>query len=140
MDLEEDIIHVDWQLQRIDRKLTRAPIKTDAGQHTLPLLPIVREALLDLVLWQSDARRRAGNIWQDTGFVFTTRTGQPVEPRDLARTFERIVQHAGLRPIRLHNLRHMVAQFLKKLHTAPDDAMKILGHAQITTTLAIGRR
>lgn len=137
VDLEQDIIHIDWQLQRIDGKLTRAPIKTDAGQRTLPLLPIVRDALLDLALWQSSARRRAGSTWQDTGYIFTTRTGQPVEPRDLSRSFERITKDTGLRPIRLHDLRHTVAQFLKKLRTAPNDAKEILGHARITTTLAI---
>ena len=43
----------------------------------------------------------------------------------------------GLWPIRLHDLRHTVAQFLKKLRTAPNDAKEILGHARITTTPAI---
>lgn len=137
VDLEEDVIHVDWQLQRINRKLTRTEVKTDAGQRTLPLLPIGRDALLDLALWQSDARRRAANNWQETDYVFTTRTGQPIEPRDLVRSFERIAQHGGLRSIRLHDLRHTVAQFLKKLRTAPNDTKEILGHAQITMTLAI---
>jgi integrase len=137
VDLEEDLIHVDWQLQRMNGKLTRTQVKTDAGQRILPLLPIARDALLDLALWQSNNRRHTGNAWHETGYVFTTRTGQPVEPRDLVRSFERIIRHAGLRPIRLHDLRHTVAQFLKKLRTAPNDAKEILGHARITTTLAI---
>ena len=38
---------------------------------------------------------------------------------------------------RTHDLRHTVAQLLKKLRTAPNDAEEILGHARITTTLAI---
>jgi len=137
VDLVENVIHVDWQLQRIGGRLTRTLVKTDAGQRVLPLLPIARDALLDLALWQSDARRRAGTCWRETGYVFTTRTGQPVEPRDLARSFQRIARQAGLRPIRLHDLRHTVAQFLKKLGTAPNDAKEILGHARISTTLAI---
>jgi integrase len=137
IDLEDDLIRVDWQLQRINGQLTRTQVKTDAGQRTLPLLPIVRDALLDLALWQSDTRRHAGDTWHETGYVFTTRTGQPIEPRDLARSFERIARHAALRAIRLHDLRHTVAQFLKKLRTAPNDAKEILGHARITTTLAI---
>ena len=49
----------------------------------------------------------------------------------------RISEAARLRPIRLHDLRHTVAQFLKKLRTAPNDAKEILGHARIATTLAI---
>lgn len=137
IDLEDDLIRVDWQLQRINGQLTRTQIKTDAGQRTLPLLPIARDALLDLALWQSDTRRHAGHNWHETGYVFTTRTGHPVEPRDLARSFERITRQSGLRSIRLHDLRHTVAQFLKRLRTAPNDAKEILGHARITTTLAI---
>lgn len=137
IDLAEDVLHVDWQLQRIDGKLTRTPVKTDAGHRPLPLLSMARNALLDLALWQSDARRRAGATWPDSDYVFTTRTGEPIEPSDLARTFKRIARAAGLRPIRLHDLRHGVAQFLKKLGTAPNDAKEILGHARITTTLAI---
>lgn len=137
IDLEDDLIRVSWQLQRMNGKLTRTRVKTDAGQRILPLLPIARDALLDLALWQSNNRRHGGRAWHETGYVFTTRTGQPVEPRDLVRSFERIIRHAGLRPIRLHDLRHTVAQFLKRLRTAPNDAKEILGHARITTTLAI---
>ena len=137
VDLVEDVIRVEWQLQRANGQLRRAPVKTGAGQRTLPLLPIARDALLDLALWQSNARRRAGSNWQESGYVFTTRTGQPVEPGDLVRSFKRITRQVGLRPIRLHDLRHGMAQFLKKLRTAPNDAKEILGHARITTTLAI---
>ena len=48
-----------WQLQRMNGKLTRTQVKTDAGQRILPLLPIARDALLDLALWQSNNRRHA---------------------------------------------------------------------------------
>ena len=58
--------------------------------------------------------------------------GAPVEPRNLARSFARLVEAAGLRPIRLHDLRHTVASLLKKLQTAPNDAKEILGHARIS--------
>ena len=61
--------------------------------------------------------------------------GGPVEPRNLARSFEQPAKAAGLRPIRLHDLRHTVASLLKKLRTAPNDAKEILGHARISTTM-----
>jgi integrase len=57
--------------------------------------------------------------------------------RNVARTFERLVQASGLRKIRLHDLRHTVATLLKSLKVPPRDAMQILGHARISVTLEI---
>lgn len=137
IDLEENMLRVDWQLQRRGGQLVRAKVKTEAGHRALPLLPIARDALLDLAECQAAARRRARDDWQDTGYVFTTRSGLPVEPRNLVRSFARLVEAAGLRPIRLHDLRHTVASLLKKLRTAPNDAKEILGHARISTTMEV---
>lgn len=53
--------------------------------------------------------------WTSHELVFTTNTGRPVEPRNLARSFERITEAAGLRPIRLHDVRHTTATLLKNL-------------------------
>ena len=60
-----------------------------------------------------------------------------MEPRNLVRTFERLVEASGLRKIRLHDLRHTTATLLKSLGVSPRDAMQILGHARISVTLEI---
>src|SRR5215469_17240899 len=60
-----------------------------------------------------------------------------VEPRNLARSFSRISARAGLRPIRLHDLRHTTAMLLKNLGVPPRDTMEILGHARIAVTMEI---
>ncbi len=137
VDLAEDVLRVGWQIQRLNGQLRRVPVKTAAGRRELPLIPIARDALIDLAGQQADARRRAGDSWTDSELVFTTRTGQPVEPRNVARTFERLVQASGLRKIRLHDLRHTVATLLKSLKVPLRDAMQILGHARISVTLEI---
>jgi integrase len=53
------------------------------------------------------------------------------------RSFEHVVRKAGLRLIRLHDLRHTTASLLKKLGVSPRDAMVILGHSNIAVTLGI---
>ncbi|MET7462026.1 tyrosine-type recombinase/integrase [Nonomuraea sp. NPDC005501] len=73
----------------------------------------------------------------DTGHVFTTKSGRPIEPRNLARSFARIVQKNELRPIRVHDLRHTAASLLKKPGVSPRDAMEILGHSRISVTMEI---
>ncbi|TDE28125.1 site-specific integrase [Actinomadura sp. 6K520] len=137
LDLDELVMQVSWQLQRIDGKLTRTRVKTDAGDRPLPVLPIIYEAFIELADRQMYAKRRAGANWVESGLVFTTRNGGPIEPRNLSRAFERICANARLRRIRLHDLRHVTATLLKRLGVPARDAAAILGHAKISTTMEI---
>ena len=75
--------------------------------------------------------------WPDTDLVFTTRTGRPIEPRNLVRSFRRICDTNEFRVIKIHHLRHTVASLLKDLHVPARDAQAILGHTRISTTLEI---
>lgn len=75
--------------------------------------------------------------WASTGLVFTTRTGRPVEPRNLVRSFDRICDRNGIRRIRVHAIRHTAASLLKDLKVPARDAQIILGHAHISTTQQI---
>ena len=77
---------------------------------------------------------RLGSAWTDTDLVFTTMSGLPVEPRNLNRSFARICNTAGIRLIRVHDLRHTTATLLKALKVPPKDAQVILGHAHVSTT------
>jgi integrase len=57
-------------------------------------------------------RLTAGESWQESGLVFTTSLGTVVEPRNLSRTFEHLVQPSGVRRIRFDDLRHTCASLL----------------------------
>ena len=110
-------------------------MKTSAGRWELPLLGLARG-----VLSRHGEMRVLGNGadgWGRHELVFTTSTGRPVEPRNLARSFERIRDGAGLRPIRLHDLRHTTATLLKDLGVPPRGTMEILGHARIAITMEV---
>ena len=78
-----------------------------------------------------------GTAWPDTDLVFTTRTGRPVEPRNLIRSFRRICEANKVRIIKVHHLRHTVGSLLKDLGVPARDAQAILGHTRISTTLEI---
>lgn len=98
VDLEHGVIRIRQQLFRVSGQLQLGPVKTAAGRRDLPLLGIARDALTR----QASLRMIGGNSheWTARDLVFTTRTGRPVEPRNLARSFERITAKARLRPIR----------------------------------------
>ena len=64
----------------------------------------------------------------------TTRTGGPIEPRDLNPSFSRLTASAGLRPIRLHDARHVCPALLTAAGVAPRVLTEILGHSRIGMT------
>jgi integrase len=130
-------LRVRQQVQRIKGELRLYPVKTAAGRRDLPLLPIA-QTVLDLRR-QAQAADRAelGRAWLDNGLVFTTRTGRPVEPRNLVRSFHRICGGNKFRTIKVHHLRHTTATLLKNLGVPARDAQIILGHSRLAVTLEI---
>lgn len=75
--------------------------------------------------------------WAESDYVFTTRTGRPIEPRNVYRSFTRVAASAGLRVIRLHDARHGTATLLTAVNVAPRVVMEILGHSQIAVTMNV---
>ncbi len=62
---------------------------------------------------QNEERLSLGTLWQDTGLVFTTMIGTPMDGDNLAkRSFVPLLERAGLSKIRFHDLRHTVATVL----------------------------
>lgn len=137
IDLDRSILHIRQQVQRVHGQLYIGPLKTRAGARDLPVLGLARVALAARLDHQQADRVSLGSAWTDTGLVFTTRTGRPVEPRNLVRSFARICDDNGLRKIRLHAIRHTTASLLKDLGVPARDAQIILGHAHVTTTQQI---
>jgi integrase len=137
IDFDTGTIHVRQQIQRIRGELVLGPVKTHAGRRTLPLLDPARQALNLQIERQATYRANMGSAWPPNDLVFTTRTGRPIEPRNLVRSFRRICGDNKIRIITVHHLRHTVASLLKDLHVPPRDAQVILGHARISTTLEI---
>jgi integrase len=61
--------------------------------------------------------------------VFTTGIGTPIEPRNLNRHFARLLERAGLRRIRFHDLRHSCATLLYEQGVPIEKIQDILGHS-----------
>jgi integrase len=58
---------------------------------------------------QNAERLRAANPWQDSGLVFTTDLGRPVNPRNLLRVIEVAARTTGVAGVGVHTLRHSAA-------------------------------
>ena len=84
--------------------------------------------------WEPKYGVRVGSRWQDTGRVFATTIGTPIEAVRLTRSFALALQRAGLPHIRFHDLRHAAATFLLAQGFTLEDVKNLLGHSSIVLT------
>lgn len=136
IDLDHRVIYVRQQTQR--RRGVLYDDETKNRRHrALPLPAMCIPPLRWHRMRQAAAKQRAGESWDENGHVFTTRTGRPVEPRNVYRSFTRVADSAGLRVVRLHDARHGCATLLTAAGVAPRVVMAILGHSQISITMDV---
>ncbi|MFC8430687.1 tyrosine-type recombinase/integrase [Streptomyces sp. NPDC057253] len=136
VDLDKRVLYVRQQTQRRRGVLYDDDTK-NRRNRALPLPAMCVAPLRWHRMRQVAAKQRAGESWDDGGYVFATRNGRPVEPRNVYRSFTRVAQSAGLRVIRLHDARHGCATLLTAAGVAPRVVMEILGHSQISITMDV---
>jgi integrase len=135
--LDSAELYVGEQLQRVGRQLLRSRVKTDASEAPLPLPDLCITALKLRSQQQDTDRERAGKAWIDTGLVFTTRHGTPIEPRNFSRSFDRRIAKADVARITPHGARKTCGSLLATLDVHPRVAMQILRHSKIALTMEI---
>lgn len=136
VDLEQRVLYIRQQTQR-RRGVLYDDDPKGRRRRAVPLPAMCIAPLRWHRMRHAHAKERAGEKWQEGGYVFTTRTGRPVEPRNVYRSFTRVAQSAGLRVIRLHDARHGCATLLTAAGVAPRVVMEILGHSQISITMDV---
>ena len=73
-------------------------------------------------------------LWRDSGYVFTTPVGEPVNPNTDYHHWKRLLADAGLRDGRLHDARHTAATVLLILGVPERAVMGLMGWS--TTAMA----
>ncbi|MFG2642362.1 tyrosine-type recombinase/integrase [Streptomyces sp. NPDC048370] len=136
IDLENRVLLVRQQVQRRRGVLYNDETK-GRRSRAIPLPAMCLAPLRWHRMRQKATYEAAGTEWSPMGYVFATRTGRPVEPRNIHRSFVRVSEAAGLRLIRLHDARHGCATLLTAAGVAPRVVMEILGHSQISLTMDV---
>jgi integrase len=135
IDSQKRTLRVSYALQRIDKQLQLVEPKSERSRRTLPLPEIALNALRTHRVRQLEEKMAAGDDWSDTGFVFTTDTGKPIDARNLIRKFHSLLEKAKVTRRPFHSLRHSCASFLLMQNVPSRTVMDILGHSQISLTL-----
>jgi integrase len=100
----------------------------------LPLAPALVDLLRKWRAAQVRERLLASNQWIDSGLVFTTELGGPVDPRNLLRVVETAARAAGLTDVDVHTLRHSAAAQLMEHGAHIKLVADVLGHSSIAVT------
>jgi integrase len=111
--------------------------KTARGRRTVVLDPGTIAALREHRQRQLAERLLMGAGFTDHGLVFCRPDGGPLHPERFSRTFTVQARHAGLPPIRLHDLRHTWATLALSAGEHPKVVQERLGHAAIAITLDV---
>ena len=111
--------------------------KTSRGRRTVELDPETVAALREHRKRQAGERLLMGAGFTDHGLVFCMPDGRPLHPERFSRTLSRQTAHAGLPPIRLHDLRHTWATLALQNGVHPKIVQERLGHANVSITLDV---
>ena len=121
-DFETHIVRIQNSLQRIHGEIIeRQTLKRKSSHRTLPISPEL-EAILEPY--------RKGE-----GYVCIHSDGLPYTPDQLYCEFQKALTDAGLRHIRLHDLRHTCAALLLQNKIPLVEISNYLGHSSLAITM-----
>ena len=94
-----------------------------------------RERLQQHRIKQLEERLLAGTAYEDRNLVFANTLGLPLHPSTLRQAWLSIVQAAGLKGVRFHDLRHAHASLLVAQGVHSKIVSERLGHSNVGITL-----
>lgn len=134
---------IDWEHGAIRVVQSRTPIggritvgPTKNGQpRTIRVYNSVLDALRTHHAAELARRLATPGTWREPELVFTNAQGACMLPETLRRRLDRLVERAGLAPIRIHDLRHTHASCLFRHGRSPAEVAERLGHKNVAQTL-----
>jgi integrase len=111
--------------------------KTAAGKRTIDLDDMLVALLRSHKARQGAEKLAAGPAYQDAGYLTADELGTPVHPDTLSGWLDDEIKAAGVRRIRLHDLRHTAASLMLANGEQVKIVSEMLGHSSVTITLDI---
>ena len=133
-DLEKGVVRIRRSLKREGGHIVTADTKTLKSRRAVNLPEPVVELLVRHYEQQEKERVDLGAAWVETGFVFTSSIGTPIDPRNLYRDFQKVCEDAGLSHWHPHELRHSAASLMLANGVKLQVVSQVLGHSSIRMT------
>jgi integrase len=134
VNLNDGTLKVAATLDSVGGEMLITEPKSPRARRTIPLSPAVIAILKAQRATQAAERLHAGNQWTDSGLVFSTELGLPVDPRYVHRTIKRAAAKAGIENVGVHTLRHSAAVAWLEAGVHIKAVADLLGHSSIAIT------
>jgi integrase len=135
VDLDRGTLQVRRTLSAAKGGPTFTTPKSNNGR-SVRLTARAAQALRDHRKRQVEEQLKQGGRWQDTGLVFTSTVGTPLNRHYVfGRSFKPLLRRAGLPNVPFHALRHSFATLMLSGREHPKVVQEMLGHSRINTTL-----
>ncbi len=117
--------------------LVRGPVKKSrTGERTIRLSPALTGLIEDHRRRQTAERDRAGAYWVETGLMFPSEVGTPLDPSNLRRQFALVATAAGIDgPVNPYTARHTAASLFIDAGASLDQVADLLGDDLRTVVL-----
>lgn len=129
IDLDAGRLTVGQSMKSERNGLRAGDTKTAKSRRLLTLPGPVIDALKAHRRRQLEETMKARFTWRETGLVFTTEIGSPLDPSNLRSTFGRITEKAGLGHWTPNELRHSAASLLSAAGVPLEAIADVLGHS-----------
>ncbi|MFI6032439.1 tyrosine-type recombinase/integrase [Amycolatopsis magusensis] len=113
--------------ERVPLRSETAATKSKAGKRGIGLPDELVRLLKAHEVTQAAERATAADLWTESGYVFTTSTGGPLNPRTDYTEWKRLLERAKVPERRLHDARHTAATVLLLLEVPERAVMAIMG-------------
>ncbi|OLF07637.1 site-specific integrase [Actinophytocola xinjiangensis] len=112
---------------RIPLRTETAGTKSRAGKRGIGLPNELALMLRRHQVEQAVEQETAAQLWRESGYVFTTPTGEPLNPRTDYTEWKRLLVRANVPERRLHDARHTAATVLLLLQIPDRTVMGVMG-------------
>jgi integrase len=139
IDFDNGIIHIRQQIGRINGKITARELKAQNSRRTLSLMKHVGAELMKHAKKEGITPPKFNPRFElsTQGTIATSKTGTPLDQRNLLRTFHKLTKEPGLPRIRIHSMRHTACTIMKDAGVPLKDIQLMSGHANPSTTMNI---
>lgn len=137
VDFQNDLISIERALlYTAETGIFEGPPK-NGESRVVRIAPETAAVLKEWAAVQAQQRKDSGDRWVETGYVFTSETGEPISPDSITQWLNGFAKKSGLPHIHPHAFRHTVASNMIADGIDLVTAANELGHADPTTTAKI---
>ena len=137
LDLEAATLAIEDTRVVVDGRVEDEDGKSEAGVRTVSLDAFTVAALREHLAMLDQERRAFGTAYPDHGALFVWPDGTRLHPATITSRFNRLVDAAGVRRVRLHDIRHTYSTLSLDSGVEPKILSDRVGHANMNVTFQI---